>query len=174
MPRSCGRLRVSARSGASDAETRRNGRLAPAIKGLTHMPMNCRFESRMLFTVPLFLRDAADPTQEDLGLTENVSPCGARIITKRRAQAGEQWQISHLSGGAAIPARVVYCEAVSNRSFCVGLELPRPTQGWWNQSRPGRREAAALRTERPEPLLAQSAEPSNEGGRQRSREAESV
>lgn len=100
------------------------------------MHMNGRFETRFFVTIPLYLMDPVHSALMDLALTENVSPRGLRIVSKRCAEPGESWDIRPLSGGLRIPVRVVYCEKTGRHSFCIGLRLIDPIQQWWN----GRRE----------------------------------
>ncbi|MGH9716758.1 MAG: PilZ domain-containing protein [Candidatus Acidiferrales bacterium] len=97
--------------------------------------MNGRFETRIFLTVPLYLHESHKTVAADLALTENVSAHGARVVTKRPGRPGEEWQIAALSGGIQLAARVVYCEALANHNFCVGLELGESAQNWWSVSR---------------------------------------
>lgn len=104
-------------------------------KDSTMMRMNGRFEARTQLTLPLYVQSIKAPACADLALTENVSPRGARIVTKRSATVGEWWQLSTLSPGEPVLARVVYCEQLSHRSFCIGLEMRQPIQHWWTATR---------------------------------------
>ncbi len=99
------------------------------------MHMNGRFEIRLFVTVPLYVLDPTRSDFADLGLTENVSPSGLRILSKRCAIPGESWELSRLSGGLQILARVIYCEKVRRHSFRLGLRLLDPVQQWWNGGR---------------------------------------
>jgi len=101
--------------------------------------MNGRFESRVFLTVPLYLHDSTKSVPADLALTENVSSHGARIVTKRAGNPGEEWQIAAMANGIRRDARVVYCEELSNRNFCIGLELEESAQNWWDGSQEPRR-----------------------------------
>jgi len=109
------------------------------------MRMNGRFETRVFLTVPLYLHDSNKSVPADLALTENVSSHGVRIVTKRAGNPGEEWQIAAMSNGIRHDARVVYCEALSNHNFCVGLELEQSAQNWWD----GAQELQAARKLRP-------------------------
>jgi hypothetical protein len=81
------------------------------------------------------MRSPLDAALTDLALTENVSPRGARIITKRARKAGDSCGLASLSGGFYVSARVVYCERLPNRNYCIGLELQESQQNWWQPSR---------------------------------------
>ncbi len=96
------------------------------------MHMNGRFETRLFVTVPLYLLDPKHSDLVDLALTENVSPCGVRIVSKRCAEPGGAWELRSLSGGLQISVRVIYCEKVRRHSFRIGLRLLDPVQQWWN------------------------------------------
>jgi hypothetical protein len=57
------------------------------------------------------------------GVTENVSPRGARVLTSHPLQPNERITVRSLLGNLRSRARVVYCEPVEKGSFAVGLEL---------------------------------------------------
>jgi hypothetical protein len=57
------------------------------------------------------------------GITENVSPRGARVLTSHPLQPNERITVRSLLGSLRSRARVVYCEPVEKGSFAVGLEL---------------------------------------------------
>ncbi len=63
-------------------------------------------------------------------LTENVSAHGARVFMERRLQPGQQVLVSSPKEGVRSPARIVYCQRVSERRFAVGLELPGRVEPW--------------------------------------------
>lgn len=62
--------------------------------------------------------------------TENVSPEGARVVTKQRWQAGDRALVKCLEGDFRSQARVVYCEVLPNTAFAIGLKLLTPTGRW--------------------------------------------
>lgn len=99
------------------------------------MHMNGRFETRLFVTVPLYVLDPTHPDLVDLALTENVSPCGVRILSKRCAQPGESWELRPLSGELQMSVRVIYCEKIRRHNFRIGLRLLDPIQQWWNGGR---------------------------------------
>src|SRR5215467_1740061 len=79
------------------------------------------------------------PAQE--GITENVSPHGARIVTGRNWQPDERINLRSLWGTLRSRARVVYCEAQAEGSFVIGVELIARTGEWG--SREGRHHTYA-------------------------------
>jgi hypothetical protein len=99
------------------------------------MRMNGRFETRVFLRLAILMRSPSHRSASDLALTENVSPRGARIITKRFRKPGELCEIADLSSGFYVSARIVYCERLANRNYCIGLELEAPQQDWWQGSR---------------------------------------
>jgi PilZ domain len=64
------------------------------------------------------------------GITENVSPRGARVLTSHPLQPNERITVRSLLGSLRSRARVVYCEPVERGSFAVGLELFVVTGEW--------------------------------------------
>jgi PilZ domain len=133
--------------------------------------MNGRLESRVFLTVPLYLHDSNKSVPADLALTENVSSHGARIVTKRAGNPGEEWQIAAIANGVRRDVRVVYCEELSNRNFCIGLELEDAAQNWWDGSQESRTDAkiaTARRSVSPQFARARLAPRSSSGAPSRS------
>jgi hypothetical protein len=62
-------------------------------------------------------------TAAQQGITENVSPRGARVLTSHPLQPNERVTIRSLLGSLRSRARVVYCQPTDKGSFAVGLEL---------------------------------------------------
>jgi hypothetical protein len=58
--------------------------------------------------------------------TENVSTNGVRVLTKRALPPQERLLVTSLIGGEEpIPARVVYCQPLSEGVFGVGLQFEK-------------------------------------------------
>lgn len=68
--------------------------------------------------------------------TENVSSCGARVLTQRRWRRDDCLQIAAQAGRFRSRARVAYCQPVRGEGFVIGLEFLQ-TSGAWVVSRPG-------------------------------------
>ncbi len=96
------------------------------------MRTNGRFEARALLRVAVLVRGRSRRSLPDLALTDNVSARGARIITKRSRRPGDICELTGLSGASYVLARVVYCERLANRNYCIGLELQESQQNWWH------------------------------------------
>jgi len=63
-------------------------------------------------------------------ITVNVSPHGARVVTKRLWRVGEQPWLVSLSSEFRLQARVVYCQPLTEGYFCVGLEFRAGFINW--------------------------------------------
>lgn len=92
-----------------------------AEKRLFGMRTNGRFETRVLLRLAVLMRNPSHPSLTDLGLTENVSPRGARIVTKRFRKPGETCEIADLSGSLYVSARIVYCERLVESQLLHGI-----------------------------------------------------
>lgn len=80
--------------------------------------------------IPVYLVSLKMPRTTERVLTENVSSHGARVVTKRRWQPGEDEWITPLSGQFQLPAQVIYCEPLANGRFCVGLDFRGRPVNW--------------------------------------------
>jgi hypothetical protein len=56
-------------------------------------------------------------------VTENVSSQGARLITDSICAPGKRVRLNVLEEHLQLPARVVYCQRLTERKFAVGLRL---------------------------------------------------
>ena len=99
------------------------------------MRTNARFETRVFLTLPFLIRSGLGSSLAGLALTENVSPRGARLMSKVFLKPGELCELATLSGDFRVAAHVVYCERLANRSYRIGLELQDSRQNWWHSSR---------------------------------------
>lgn len=80
--------------------------------------------------LPVYLESVGEPPAFENTLTENVSPHGARVITKRAWQPDEESLIIELTSEFRLPARVVYCRPLPNGRFSVGLEFRGRSVDW--------------------------------------------
>jgi hypothetical protein len=96
------------------------------------MALDGRIEKRIPVRVSISLACTGETYAAEQVVTENVSPHGARVITKQRLRPGELHSISPLSLEFQLPVRVVYCQQCSNANFCVGLKLGRRIANWWD------------------------------------------
>ena len=82
----------------------------------------------MKITVDLSSLDVRTPAQE--GVTENISPRGARVLTRRPWKPNERLNLRSLLGNFRSRARVVYGVPVDNNQFAVGLQLFAAAGKW--------------------------------------------
>ena len=92
-----------------------------------------RVEKRLPTSVPVYLASLEEPRSRERTLTENVSPHGARVISQRYWQSGEESLITPLMGEFPQVGRVIYCLPAGDR-FCVGVEFPDRTVKWGEHS----------------------------------------
>ena len=77
--------------------------------------------------------------------TENVSPRGARVVSKQRWQAGDRVLVKALKGNLRWQAQVVYCEILPSNNFAIGLKL-LTAAGRWERGINGRATRVIKRT----------------------------
>jgi hypothetical protein len=97
-------------------------------------PISKRTELRtpMEVIVDLSSVDLRTPAQE--GVTENISPRGARVLTSKPWKPNDRLNIRSLLGNFRSRARVVYCVPVKNDRFAVGLQLFAAAGNWRSPS----------------------------------------
>jgi hypothetical protein len=66
-------------------------------------------------------------------VAENVSPRGARVVSKQPWKKGDRALVKALKGDLQWPAQVVYCEILPSSTFAIGLKL-LATADWWGIS----------------------------------------
>jgi len=93
-----------------------------------------RVEKRLATSIPVYLASLADPRARERTVTENISPHGARVISKRSCRSGEEVLISPLTGEFPQVGRVIYCSPRTGDGFCLGVEFPDRTVKWDNHS----------------------------------------
>ena len=62
-------------------------------------------------------------TAAQQGVTENVSPHGARVVMSKPLHPNDRVMVRSLLGNLRSRGRVVYCQQLEGGSFAVGLEL---------------------------------------------------
>ena len=95
-----------------------------------------RIEKRLPTSVPVYLASLGEPRARERTLTENVSPHGACVISKRSWKSGEMSLITLLAGGFQQVASVIYCLPKAGDRFCLGVEFPDRTVKWDAHSSP--------------------------------------
>ncbi len=89
-----------------------------------------RNEKRLPTSVPVYLASLHDPRNREQTTTENISPHGARVISKRSWRPGEGSVITRAAGGFAQVGKVIYCVPTDGYRFCLGLEFPDRMVKW--------------------------------------------
>jgi hypothetical protein len=89
-----------------------------------------RNENREPLPVRVYLASLESPSAREETVTENVSPHGARVLTKRKWLRGEQPLLTPLTGEFPKYARITYCEAQPKGGFCVGIVFTGPPLNW--------------------------------------------
>ncbi len=82
----------------------------------------------MKVTVDLSSLDIRTPAQE--GVTENISPRGARVLTNKPWKPDDRLNVRSLVGNFRSRARVVYCVPVDEQLFAIGLQLFAAAGNW--------------------------------------------
>ncbi len=98
-----------------------------------------RHERRLPIAVVVCLTGVKRPHSagEEKTYTENVSLHGARVISRRPWQPGEEAQVTPLKYGTAARARVVYCKRLATDRYFVGLNFPHHPVYWSSFTYPG-------------------------------------
>jgi len=89
-----------------------------------------RMEKRVALAVPVDLVVAEEMLVAERVVTVNVSPHGARVVTKRRWRVEEQPWLASLTSYFRLQGNVVYCQPLANGDFCVGLKFQASLMGW--------------------------------------------
>jgi PilZ domain len=89
-----------------------------------------RIEKRTATVVPVRLLTTKEPRVSEKAFTRNVSPHGARVVTNRLWQLGEEPLVTPLTGEFPQPARVVYCQPRANGGFYLGLQFTARSVRW--------------------------------------------
>ena len=94
------------------------------------MTLDGRIEKRVRMAVPVDLVIAEEMLVAERVVTVNVSPHGARVVTKRRWRAEEQPWLASLRSYFRLQGSVVYCQPLTNGDFCVGLRFRASFIDW--------------------------------------------
>ena len=92
---------------------------------------DARIEKRDPLPVQVYLASLEEPRARERTVTEDVSPHGARVLTKRYWQPDEVPLVTPLMGDFPKHARVVYCDSrPKGGGYCVGIKFEGPTFKW--------------------------------------------
>jgi hypothetical protein len=89
-----------------------------------------RIERRVPMEIPVMLDGHQETPGTESTFTENVSARGARVVSTRRWEQGEQLTFASRTGEFRSSARVAYCQPLQGDGFAVGLEFLEPKGRW--------------------------------------------
>jgi hypothetical protein len=84
----------------------------------------------MRLSVPVELVDPGEPRLAEDAVTENVSPCGVRVLVKTPVDRDALLLLKSPAPRFRTSVRVVYCEPVTGGQFGVGLQLQGTSVNW--------------------------------------------
>ena len=94
------------------------------------MRLDGRTEKRVTLAIPVCLGAAEKLHVAEQAMTVNVSPHGARVVTRHRWQSEEQARLASRSGEFQTQAKVVYCQPLTDGHFCIGLQFQSVFMDW--------------------------------------------
>jgi len=93
-------------------------------------PEEHRMETRILTRVGLELSGSDEPPIYEITFTENVSPHGARVLTKRRWIPNDSILVKLPQEGRPSRARITYCQHLRGGEFATGLQFSFLVYDW--------------------------------------------
>ena len=93
-----------------------------------------RIEKRSPTVASVYLTTTNEPRYSEKAITRNVSPHGARLVTKRLWRPGEEPLLTPLAGDFPQPARIVYCQPRPKGGFYVGVQFFGRSVRWPDSS----------------------------------------
>ena len=89
-----------------------------------------RLYRRIHLTVPVKLLNPGEPRVAEDGVTQNVSPRGARVLVKTPIEPDALLLLKSPTPRFRTSVRVVYCELLSGGQFGLGLQVEGPSVNW--------------------------------------------
>jgi hypothetical protein len=105
-----------------------NGRTRP-----DHRLFDGRVEKPVSTSAAVHLESPAEPRARARTITENISPHGARIVSERSWEPGEELIVAP-KGEFQQKGRVVYCVANARGRFLLGVEFLDRSVKWGDDS----------------------------------------
>ena len=93
-------------------------------------PEEQRMEARIPTRVGLELCGPVEPLIYEITFTENVSPHGARVLTKRRWSPNDSVLVKLPQEGRPSRARITYCQPLKGDEFAMGLQFSLLVYDW--------------------------------------------
>ncbi|HEY2352271.1 MAG TPA: PilZ domain-containing protein [Candidatus Acidoferrum sp.] len=89
-----------------------------------------RTEQRIPMEIPVILDGHRKLPGTESTFTENVSARGARVVSVRRWEQGENLMFASRTGEFRSSARVAYCQPLQGEGFAVGVEFLEAKGRW--------------------------------------------
>lgn len=99
---------------------------------IAELDLQGRMETRLPIIVVVLLAHAAVVAEikpEERTYTDNISPCGARVFSKRAWQPGDLVRIAPINE-ESFPGRVVYCQRLPDDRYCFGVKFEFGPVAW--------------------------------------------
>jgi len=93
-----------------------------------------RTERRIPMEIPVLIEGHGRAHGSESTFTENVSVRGARVVSVRRWEQGDQLVFASRTGEFRSSARVAYCQQLQGDGFAIGVEFLEPKGRWVVQS----------------------------------------
>jgi len=93
-------------------------------------PEEHRMETRTPARVGLELSGPDEPLIYEITFTENVSPHGARVVTKRHWSPNDSVLVKLPQEGSPSRARITYCQSLGADEFATGLQFSFLVYEW--------------------------------------------
>jgi len=106
------------------------GSAAMALHSARSHTQSGRLHRRIHLTVPVKLLNPWEPRVAEDGVTENVSPRGARVLVKTPIEPDALLLLKSPTPRFRTSVRVVYCELLSGGQFGLGLQVEGPSVNW--------------------------------------------
>ena len=100
------------------------------IRAALSRPEEHRLETRIQTRVGLELSGPDEPLNYEITFTENVSPHGARVLSKRRWSPNDGVLVKLPQEGCPSRARITYCEPLREDEFATGLQFSVLVYDW--------------------------------------------
>lgn len=70
------------------------------------------------------------PKAQERTYTDNISAHGVRVFSKELWQPGTDIRITSIKDDISIDGKVVYCEQIEERRFCLGVNFQEERVTW--------------------------------------------
>jgi hypothetical protein len=100
------------------------------IRAALQRPEEHRLETRIQTRVGLELSGPDEPLNYEITFTENVSPHGARVLSKRCWSPNDNVLVKLPQESLPAHARITYCEPLREDEFATGLQFSLLVFDW--------------------------------------------